>query len=124
MSPRVPPVSIGHGNISEGERGRERESKSLKNHPPRRLGGHGGTTLITKEQAGGTNRSTTPGWCTATLAMLIEMGEISQELEKSKPDKGHGAGLPSGGKTKASVLAEAGISKKQAYSAGSVSRHM
>ena len=45
------------------------------------------------------------------------MGELSQELEKSKPDKGHGAGLPSGGKTKASVLAEAGISTSQAHRA-------
>ena len=48
------------------------------------------------------------------------MGELSQELEKSKPDKGHGAGLPSGGKTKASVLAEAGISTSQAHRAEKV----
>ena len=48
------------------------------------------------------------------------MGEISKTLEKSKPDKGHGAGLPSGGKTKASVLSEAGISTSQANRAEKV----
>jgi hypothetical protein len=48
------------------------------------------------------------------LRACIRIGEISRDLEKAEPDKGHGAGLPISGKTKADQLAQAGISTSTA----------
>jgi hypothetical protein len=45
----------------------------------------------------------------------VRIGEISKELETAKPDKGHGAGLPSCGKTKADTLKAAGLSTSVAH---------
>jgi hypothetical protein len=48
------------------------------------------------------------------LRACIRIGELSRELEKAPPAKGHGAGIPAGGKTKAEALADAGISTSAA----------
>jgi hypothetical protein len=41
------------------------------------------------------------------LRACVKIGEISRDLEKAFPNKGHGAGLPTDGKTKEQQLAEA-----------------
>ena len=46
------------------------------------------------------------------LRAITQIGKISRELEKSEPNKRHGAGLPPGRKTKEEQLSEAGISTK------------
>jgi len=43
------------------------------------------------------------------LRACVRIGEISRELEKAKPNKGHGAGVPSDGKTKEQALTASGI---------------
>jgi hypothetical protein len=48
------------------------------------------------------------------LRAMTRIGELSRELEKAKPDKGHGAGLPTIGKTKEEQLEAAGISTSAA----------
>jgi hypothetical protein len=48
------------------------------------------------------------------LRAMTRIGELSRELEKAKPDKGHGAGLPTTGKTKEEQLEAAGISTSAA----------
>jgi hypothetical protein len=44
------------------------------------------------------------------LRAMTRIGELSRALEKAKPNKGHGAGLPTTGKTKEQQLEAAGIS--------------
>ena len=44
------------------------------------------------------------------LRAVAQIAKLSRDLEKAEANKGHGAGLPSGGKTKGEQLAEAGIS--------------
>ena len=49
------------------------------------------------------------------LRATRRIGELSRELEKATPDKGHGAGLPTGGKTKNEALKAAGLSTSSAH---------
>ena len=51
------------------------------------------------------------------MSAYIRIGEISRELEKAVPANGHGAGLPTGGKTKSATLRDAGISTSTAHRA-------
>ena len=53
----------------------------------------------------------------------MRIGELSAELETAKPLNGKGAGLPSGGKTKAEVLRRAGISTSAAQRAEQMAAH-
>jgi len=49
------------------------------------------------------------------LHACVRIGELSRELDKAEPLNGHGAGLPTSGKTKADALADAKISTSAAY---------
>jgi hypothetical protein len=49
------------------------------------------------------------------LRAVRKIGELSRELEKAEPAKGHGAGLSNDGKTKQQKLADAGISTTSAH---------
>jgi hypothetical protein len=51
---------------------------------------------------------------TIKLRAIAQIGKISLELEKAKPNKGHGHEVPTSGKFKEQVLAEAGISTSTA----------
>lgn len=58
------------------------------------------------------------GWVAEIkLRAVMRIGELSRELETAKPVNGKGAGLPSGGKTKAQTLKTAGISTSAAHRA-------
>jgi predicted DsbA family dithiol-disulfide isomerase len=48
------------------------------------------------------------------LRACIRIGEISKELEKAQPNKGHGSEIPNDGKTKEEQLNEVGISTSTA----------
>jgi hypothetical protein len=48
------------------------------------------------------------------LRACQRIGELSRDLEKALPNKGHGADLPADGKTKETQLAEVGISTSAA----------
>ena len=52
-------------------------------------------------------------FCRAT----IRYGELSKGMEKAKPDRGRGAGLPAGGKTKGQQIKASGLSKSAAQRA-------
>ena len=52
-------------------------------------------------------------FCRATL----RYGELAKGMEKAKPLRGHGAGRPSGGKTKEQQIKESGLSKSAAHRA-------
>lgn len=55
------------------------------------------------------------GWVAEIkLRAVVRIGELSRQLDKAPPAKGHGAGIPASGKTKAKALEDAGVSTSAA----------
>lgn len=66
-------------------------------------------------------------WCGLSvrphqLRAVVRIGELSAGLEKAKPLNGKGAGIPTGGKSKAAILKTAGISTSAANRAHAAAR--
>lgn len=49
------------------------------------------------------------------LRACVRIGELSRDIDRAEPSNGHGAGLPTGGKTKAEALADAGLTTSTAH---------